>query len=378
MRLSKHLLAATFLSMAACGGGGGGGGGAGAGGGGGGGLNNTLFTGSYFTAVFGGNTSIGAPYASMLAGPLVAAGNGSGTWNLTLNNTDGVLGALPILPMTNLVSGDGSFTLSTGGLNLTGGIPAAGDVIALAGVAPGSDPTMCLGLKSTGAFNAASLSGQYHLAYLDILGNTGANQSAQSRVVFDGVSTWAFAGATTFNNNGVVAAPVPPGPGGPYAVSATGSVTLSGPPGNFTGAVLAGGNLVLLAGDTAFGQRAKQVLLIRVGAGLNAATFFGNYWVAGLKMEDPTFSVITSFTGTINANGAGTLNFVATTENAEGAVGPNAGVTDFVVFPDGTLATENVGGPLRVGAISPDGRFAFLSGEVVAGGPPIQFFFVKK
>ena len=93
-------------------------------------------------------------------------------------------------------------------------------------------------------------------------------------------------------------------------------------------------------------------------------------WPQSVRHDDPA------------ADGAGSLNYASTTENAEGLISTPSGVDDYAVAPSGILSTSDVagvgGGPFRQGAVSSDGRFAFLCGEVVPGSPPILFLFVRK
>ncbi|MDF1702805.1 MAG: hypothetical protein P1V36_16775, partial [Planctomycetota bacterium] len=103
--------------------------------------------------------------------------------------------------------------------------------------------------------------------------------------------------------------------------------------------------------------------------------FSGAYWAVGMSSDPSSNSDWTSFVGTVTADGAGGMDYAPTTENHEGAVTmPNHSDT-FVIAANGALTTS---GGSRVGAITSDGKYAYLCGEGGAGAPCTLFLFVHK
>lgn len=376
MRLLRVLSIGSLALASACGGSGDGGGNPA--------LDNSLFAGSYFASVFGGSMTVAVQYAATLAGPWTANGDGTGSLGFTLlNRNTSLLGLPPPVAATNLVAADGTFTATIGTDTYVGGVRAAGDVLALANVTAGDEPAMLLALRSDGVFSTASLVGTYHLGALS---HSGGAQvvSVVGQVSFDGLGSMTATGpAASVNANGVVGSAV--FASATYSVAADGRMTLSGVGGSFTGAVLAGGDLALLAGSTSSGQAPSQAILIRSGGGLGDATFDGSYWVAGLQCTDPPsaapaprFVQVTALHGSASANGAGFVSYPLTTLNVETAILTQGSSHDYTVSADGTLTSIVSALPVGRGAISPDGRFAFLCGDVGGLLAPRLLFFARK
>lgn len=192
----------------------------------------------------------------------------------------------------------------------------------------------------------------------------GQRRLGGSRTTLDGVGVWAFSGGAPLNTPGVVAGLLPVG--GTYTVAADGRVLFAGDAGSFSGAMVAGGGFVLLAGSTVGTGGPRLALLARVGGGLSSSTFLGNYWVAGIAFDAPAypgppppFREFTTFHGHVFANGAGVLTYGTLTRNTEGVISTSSGPGDFAVLSDGTLRTTDVArggdGPFRQGASPPTG-----------------------
>lgn len=203
------------------------------------------------------------------------------------------------------------------------------------------------------------------LVSLDGLGAMTATGPAASVNIHGAVSSGAIAAAT-------------------YAVSANGRITLSGAGGSFAGALLAGGSLALRPGGTVAGQPPAPLILLRCGGGLGAATFSGDYWVAGVQCTDPPpaappphFVQITALQGSASANGAGFVSYPLTTVNVETAILTQGSSHNDTVSANGTLTSLVAALPVGRGAISPDGRFAFLCGDVGGVLAPRLLFFAR-
>lgn len=377
---ARRAVCALLLTLTGCGGSGGGGGG------GAGGASLATFTGTY-SAVSGGGTSL-PPFPLTVASlsALTPDGAGSMPFNTTFSNLDGAVSAPGADFNTYTVAADGSMTWLSGAQNVfTGGITSTGDVLLGAQVQPGDIPALLAGIRRGSGFSNGALSGVYHYAYLNYRTTSLPNrQTVLGTITFNGSGVITAVTAATVNTGGS-ANPAGALATGTYSVAVDGTAALTMPNpgvgiGSFTGQVLVGGGFALFAGSTVAGQNPGLLVLVRQSLTASNSTFSGSYFAAGLKFEDvPDFTQWTCFTGSAVPNGSGSLNYAATTENAEGAIGPNSGVDTYAVAPNGILTSSLAGGPFRQGAVSADGRFAFLSGEVVSGGnPPIFFLFVRK
>ena len=343
------------------------------------------FQGTYFFAALGGS-QIDVPARShMDAGALVADGIGSASATISLNNEDGVIGAGSVIPLTFTVGADGVLDLRDGsGSVMTGGLPTGGDLALGAGLTPAEEPLLMMMVKSVGTFGNASLNGDYHLFGV-IPSAAGSQMTTVQGVTFDGLGGMSNSTLPGWSNFSGSVTPLPAfATVGTYAVAADGRVTVDGgvAMGHLTGAVLAGGNFAILAGDTVAGFPPRLFLLLKVGAGLTNATFSGSYWLAGIAFLDATLTDFGCASGDLVADGAGGLPVVDQVLNIEGTIVPNTAADDYAVSPNGTLLTGDVGGssggPKQQGAITPDGRIAVMSGSIVAGGAPMLYLVVRK
>lgn len=394
MRPSLPALLVCSLILAACGSSGGsdgtgsGGGGPG-GGGGGGGLGNSTFQGAYPTVLFGGRSGGSSPFARTIAGPAVSAGDGTATWFPVLSHTNSALDPLVPLPLVYGVAADGVLSLDLAGvLGMEGGVSADG-ALAVASTVSGGESHLGLMLRPSGAYGPSSLAGEYH-AGLYAVDRAGTFQTAsyRLRLVLDGVGAVTGVGLAWVNLNGMVSAGAP-SMAGTYAVGADGTVLVDLGSGNaLVGAALAGGSVVIVTGPTTAGASETQLLLVlvRTGSGMTAAALSGSYWVAGIRGATPTLGPVTPFTGIVTfhgsavADGAGTLGIGAVRQSDEGIVSftmlpPSP---TYVVGPSGELTAGTPTVQNQYGAVSPDGRFAFLAGSTVSGEPPQLHVLVRK
>ncbi len=361
----------SLVALAACGG-------AGSGDGAGGGFSNALFAGSYGASITGGRD--GPPDTHVfLSGVFTPDGAGTAGASLALRNLDGVVDAPgPLEPSPYAVAADGAVSMGA----LTGGITASGDALLAASVEPGSLPYVYAALRHGFGLRNATLAGTYAFAILQHE-SASAALTGVGTLVLDGAGAVTGGTVAAVNLGGVVFTPVL-AVAGTYAVASDGSATLAVPGvvGSLRGTAHAGGDVAIFGGDTVSGEPPRVAVLVRQGTTASAATLAGDHWIVGLRLDAPTFRAYTCFRGTVRADGVGTLSYLSVTENTEGAVSTPGGLDDYAVQADGTFLTSDTagvgGGPFRRGAVTADGRFAFLSGEVVAGSPPILFLLARK
>lgn len=369
-RRSIGLLACAAL--AACGGSGGSEGGS-----------DASFSGRFFYAALGGARLEVPPFSHMDAGNLVADGSGGATATAVLNNEDGTLGSLGVSPLTYTVGAGYAMTVSdTGGLLMTGGLASAGDVALGADLTANDYPLLMVLVKPVGTFSNASLTGDYHLCGV-LTTASGAQTTVIQGVHFDGVGGMSNLPLPGYSNQSGVVTPLAAFPTvGTYVVAADGRVTVDGGAamGHYTGALVAGGGFAILAGDTVAGFPPSLMVLVRVGAGLTNSAFNGRYWLAGISFLDATREHFACGSGEITADGAGTIPALTYTINNEGSIDTDTGTDDYGVGGNGTLMVGDIAGagPYQRGAVSSDGRFAVLSGAIVAGEPPVLYVLVRK
>jgi hypothetical protein len=373
-RLPRAAAAILLVGLASCGGGGGGGGE----GGGGGGLSNATFAGTYGTFFATGTTAPPVAHA-LLSASLMPDGAGTFAGTFVLRNTDGVVDSPG-------AAGNSTYAVSSAGVldfdGFVGGITSSGDAILAASTAPGSRPLVVAGLRNGAGLRNATMTGTYHFALLQY-GSSSSRLTGLGSLVLDGLGNVTGGTTPVANIGGTVFVPSVP-VSGTYSVTGDGTVTLevASVVGTLRGTVHPGGDVAYLGGDTVGGQPPRIAVLVRQGAGATSGTFAGDYWIAGFRFDAPSFSEFTSFVGSVRSDGVGTLEFLATTENTQGAIRSATGIDDYVVQSDGTLFTSDTagagGGPFRRGAVSSDGRFAFLCGEIVSGAPPIFFLLARK
>jgi hypothetical protein len=367
------LLLALVLPIGACGGGGGGGD-TGAG------LDNSTFNGTYIVAQFAKLRSFAVPVdeeAKSTFGTVVADGMGMAT--PTFGENDNAFVTAPMLDaaVAYTVAADGSLTLPSS----IGGITADGSAALFMESSAGTTPSVGVAFRPSGAYTNATFTGDYHLAR--ILGAALTHSSvfsttAQGAVVSDGIGGVIFPNVMT-NNAGLVAAAA----GGPsvYVVAADGSMTMTGVGGDVQGGIAPGGDFAVLSGSTTGGFPPSMAALIKKSVAATNAVFSGTYWAVGISSDPGSNNNWKSFFGTVTANGTGGMNYVSTTENTEGVISTNNGLDDYAVQADGTLITSDVagigGGPFSTGAVSPDGKYAYLSGGLGGGGPMFTLFVRK-
>jgi cysteine-rich repeat protein len=336
-----------------------------------------LFNGTYFYQALAGNFSVPAGYSwwgDLTADGLSEITGGALEWN---DGAGGIFNG-PAPQISYTVDAARRMTWPGGAaFNLQGGIATDGSVAAMSSIDATGWPGLAILLRRGGTFDLGSLSGTYHL----------------SGFCIDGASDVAFWGAVTFdgnggaseelygNANGSVVGPTP-ATAQTYTVAADGTTTYTLGSVNRPnkGGILPGNDLVVLAGPTD-GEAPCLLVLIRRSTAATASTLSGNYHVAALLADTgtppPSFS---SFTSTGSSDGVSTVTTnTGGTINIDGAVGAWPPVTlndSYTVGPDGTLSVTLVSTTL-VGAVSPTGDYAVLSGGTNPGSMPELWFLVR-
>ena len=203
------------------------------------------------------------------------------------------------------------------GETFSGWTNAAGSLSTMGSVGSMNAPSILALLKLGSGFTDASLSGDYFACYYVVLGG-GETVSYWGTLTFDG--TGGVTGSLSYNLNGSsIGGPTAVMPS-TYSVAGNGQTTFTfGTGENFEGATLAGGDLLLLVGDTRDMFPPFAGILVRKTSGASAATLNGTYQIVGLEKGD--MGGFASVTGSIEADGMGGLvaNF---TRNDNGTISP--------------------------------------------------------
>jgi hypothetical protein len=356
-------LSLIFGSVAACGGGsGGGGGGSGVT------ISDATFTGSYVSVNMIG--SLATTRSEARWGRFDSAGAGMVIPSVA-TNVNSVFAAAAVMPaLAYTVDQNALMTLP----GETGAITADGAAALLTSNVAATNPSMRFLMRTSGVYNAASFTGSFHMAsivgHAGISGQAFCSTTAQGFYTPDGISVFTAPAMLTNNLDGVVSA-TPDGGALAYGMAANGDLTL-----NLFGLAMSGGlspdgTFALVGGSN--NNVPAAAALIKVAAGANNATFSGSYLAVGISSDPLNARAWTSFVGTVTADGAGVMNYIATTENAEGTITNPAGPDAYGVGADGTLISGT-----RIGAISQDGRYAMLCGETAATSSPTFFLFVRQ
>jgi hypothetical protein len=364
MRILVLVLCLTLLigTLPACGGGSGGGGGQT--------ISDATFTGSYVSVTLIGSAANARSESRW--GRFDSAGAGMVIPTIA-TNVNLVFTAAAVMPaLAYTVDGNAIMTLP----GETGAITADGAAAVLTSNVAATNPSMRFLLKTSGAYTQASFTGLFHVAGLAGSGSGTAGQaiyttSAQGYFFADGVNTLTAPANATTNTNGILQAPATVDMSA-YTVAANGDLSLPILGFPMEGGLSPSGNFALLGGS---GVLPFAAAMIKVAAGANNATFSGSYLAVGISSDPTSGGAWLSFVGTVTADGAGVMNYIATTENAEGVISNPAAPDTYAVTADGTFTTS---AGARAGAISQDGRYAMLGGETTATSPPTLFLFVRQ
>lgn len=139
--------------------------------------------------------------------------------------------------------------------------------------------------------------------------------------------------------------------------------------GNFSGAVSADGDLIVLA-DLGSGDPVTAAVFLHQGTGVTAATFNGVYKVVQYGGHTP--SSPDAKAGTVFAYGNGTWNVIYTENTNQGTITTNnTGSGTYTVAADGTLTLTDAGGDVYNGALSADGNTLVFGWMTTSEAPEI-------
>ncbi len=308
--------------------------------------------------------------ARAVFGTLTADGSGSVS-GTTTDNVDGVPGT-PSMgpPSAYAIAADGTVTFE----GLTGAITADGEVLVLCDLNTDGEPLICIMLRRSGTYSNASLSGNYYMGGIKAQAakaETHWTQTGLGPVSFDGASmtthptvAWNDAGTVTTVTGGNAI----------YAVAADGTATMGTTWfGTAQGGVADDNSLVIYGGATNASSPFMKVYT-RQGAGLNNSVLSGEYALVSIEATDGADPQYSAYLGVAVADGAGGLSIDNLTRNTEGTITPQG--------PEAAAYTVGATGHFTVGnlegAVSPEGRFAWLSGGTGNGDGPQLLFMVRR
>jgi hypothetical protein len=332
---------------------------------------NELFSGTYAYVAYSGTDGL-PDEANATWGDLVADGAGTITGGTLSENENGIVTPPSGQPVVSYrVDASRTFSLLAGGTAvLTGRIAADGSVACLSAVTNGESPAIVILGRKSGTWNDADLTGPYHFATVVYVPGGGRDIALWGTATFDGFGGGSANG--TENDNGAIA------PGGiltSYAVTSDGSLTASLYDGQTSGAIVAGGDLVLLAGVTTNGGNPTLYVLTRATSGASNALLDGSYALIGMEapLAPPPEWVSTLVAAT--ADGAGTCTLAQGARNADGSVAPFSGSSlPYAVAPDGLF---DFGSGNFLGGVAPTGDFAVCAGGTSGGSDPQLLFFLR-
>ncbi len=341
----------------------------------------SIFDGRYsFVSI--GARSVGASLVFAQTGQLTSDGQSEVTLAASFVNLNGSVVQASPGSATFTVDVQGTLSLFTeGGSELRGQISDDGALLALSAATAGSNPALFLGVRTSGSFGLGSLSGAY---YVGIVRVTQAPEMTArfSSMTFNGAGGVPSIGSSTSNTNGTVFIAAGSADTGIYSVFADGSVSYAGAFGTFSGALLEGGEVGLLAGSVS-GQPALMVL-VKQATALDDTIFDGSYGTARLFFTGATETSFASLAGPSTADGLGRLTSTDLLVDRETALGAgfsrNAAYT---VASDGRLSLSHLmGGAAEIlngnGAVQAQGRFGFCVGNNGPTDPPALEVYVRR
>ena len=309
-------------------------------------------------------------------------GDGSGPFTVTVTaNSTGDPNpptGLPPVTYDSAVDAQGLVRLSiNGAVWYEGGLSDDGHVAVLSSVLSLSDPGILVLVRHASGAGPGTLQGNYWS------GGFGTSFGILSTFALDNVNgAGGIASLVGGNLSGVIS---PPGAETlTYTVDASGASTLLSTTfanTGWIGGVSADGDFAGWGGNT-FPPPALTLpsvrFSVRGAAGTSTATFAGTYHFAAIEYN-LLLAAFVSSSGLATTDGMGNVNLTGTV-NTSGAVA--SGVTsDMMVSVDANgFMTGDRTGILEGlgGTISPNGRYAILSGGGLMNSSPILFLFVRQ
>ena len=309
--------------------------------------------------IFNGVNSISSTYVLNISTSGVILTNQAGSETYTVATT----AAVP------------SYTDNSPGLGGIEGVNAAA-IVAAENMTSGIEPGIYLAVLPNTNATTASINGTY--AGVDLRGDGNGYFLARegSGLIF---SNGTLSGSMTTHdyggNYGFGSTLSTVSVSSSYSVTAgTGSITTVGSlipadgssEGNFSGAISADGDLIVLA-DLSVDDPVTAAVFLHQGTGVTAATFNGVYSFVQYGGHSPQGQDgRDAQAGTVFAYGNGTWSVVDTENTNQGTITNNTGSGTYTVADDGTLTLTDAGGDVLTGAISADGN-AFIFGWVTSG-----------
>ncbi len=292
----------------------------------------------------------------------------------TQNGSGTLLGPLPGIAVRYGVGLDRALGLRSTAFPLldasSGGVTADGAVAAL-GNNLLDTPTIQFLTRVEGTWSEASLSGQYHIGGYSYDYLLDIHSSWFGVVTFDGAGGASISAG--INRNGVV---IPFGPTPfTYSVAADGRTTINLTTAlTLTGQIAPDGDLLIVSGSTQAGGFPGLFAFLRVGSGLTNAVLDGTYHTVGLS-RDVGASIQRGVVGATVADN-GSVEWFLRRFESEDQIDITGDLGTYTVVGNGTLVVTTSSDQLR-GAVTPDGRFAFLTRGTVANLDPTFWFLLR-
>jgi hypothetical protein len=288
-------------------------------------------------------------------------------------NIDGVVsGPHPFPALSYAVDAEGRLSWAAPGGDIArGGLSHDGSIGALAIVPPIDNPGIALTGRQEGTYDMTSLNGVYHVAGFIY------NHAATAHATYWG--TFSFDGAgnavVTLDHN-IDGTPGLTAIGATYAVLPDGTTVVTFPGAfHLRGAILAGGDVLSIAGGLSAGRPPSLFVMAKSGAGQDTADAAGAWHLVGLEY-DLGGAVYRSRNGRLVANAAGQAT-LSMEENVQGVLVPGvADLATITVLGNGETTVATGAGATWQGGLSAHGTTAVLGGET-AGGNPLLYVLIR-
>ena len=345
-------------------------------------LDNTAFQGTYY--IVGAQATVPRSLFSVFG---EATADGAGSLAVTIaTNQDGMIATGVQATYAYTVAADGALVWSLQGSDIARGHLGADGALAAVTLSGGADAGFFALVRRDGdTYSAGSLSGPYALGNFGLI--LGLTQPAHR--TFADLKHAGFNGADEFkgpfsgNTEGTITTSnLIPLFGTPYSVLSTGVFTLDPSGFAYEGQLALGGAMGLFAGDAAPSGAAVDDspavgALVRYGTGRSAGTFSGAYHMVGIEY-DLSGAAYFSQWASANSDGAGGLTLAGQRYDGTNTSTANSTGNYSVSDSGGLVLDRSATDEDLTGAVTGDGRFAFVTGGLVSGSNPGFFVFIRK